>query len=361
MLYEIFVPLADTFHPLNVFRYITFRASWATITALVMSFFLGPIVIERLRRLKIGQKIREEGPKSHYSKAGTPTMGGILIVASTVIPTLLWSDLRSRFVWLAVAACVLLGLLGFLDDYLRVVKGLRKGLLGRYKLLGQALVGAGIALAIVAWAPHGALSLKTTVPFFKNIQPVLGLFIVPLTILVITGTSNAVNLADGLDGLAAGMVAPPALVFAGVAYVSGHSRFAEYLQIPYFVGASELSIFCMSMAGACLGFLWFNAHPAQVFMGDTGSLALGGSLGTVAVLLKRELLLVIVGALFVIEALSVIVQVASFKTTGRRVFLMAPLHHHFEKCGWAETKVVARFWIVAILLALFSISTLKLQ
>jgi phospho-N-acetylmuramoyl-pentapeptide-transferase len=361
MLYELLVPLADTIHPLNVFRYITFRASWATITALLMSFFIGPWLIERLRAMKIGQKIREEGPTSHYVKAGTPTMGGILIVASTVIPTLLWADLRSRFVWLAIAACVLLGSLGFLDDYLRVVKGLRKGLLGRYKLLGQGLVGAGIAVAIIAWAPYGSLSLKTTVPFFKDFQPTLGLFIIPLTILVIAGSSNAVNLADGLDGLAAGMAAPPALVFAGVAYVSGHSKFAEYLQIPYFVGASELSIFCMSMAGACLGFLWFNAYPAQVFMGDTGSLALGGSLGTVAVLLKRELLLVIVGALFVMEALSVIVQVASFKTTGRRVFLMAPLHHHFEKCGWAETKVVARFWIVAILLALFSVSTLKLQ
>jgi len=361
MLHELLVPLSDTFGPLNVFRYITCRAAQATITALLISFLLGPWVIARLRLLKIGQTIRAEGPETHQSKAGTPTMGGVLIVAATVIPTLLWADLRNYYVQIAVLACLGLGALGFLDDYLLVVRKLKKGLLGRYKLLGQITIGGAIGATLVMAAPHGDMSLRTTVPFLKDIYPYLGVLIIPLTILVVTGASNAVNLADGLDGLAAGLVAPPMMVFAGVAYVSGHVRFAEYLNIPYFAGIGELAVFCMAMMGACLGFLWWNAHPAEVFMGDTGSLALGGSLGTVAVLLKRELLLVIVGLLFVVEALSVIIQVVSFRTTGRRVFRMAPIHHHFEKSGWAETRVVVRFWIVAALLALFSLSTLKLQ
>ena len=288
-------------------------------------------------------------------------MGGILIVLATVVPTLLWADLSSAYVQLAVLTCVGLGLLGFLDDYLLVVRKMRKGLLGRYKLLGQALIGASVGIAILATGVHGDLTAYTNVPFLKDFRLYLGLGLIPLSILVVTGTSNAVNLADGLDGLAAGLAAPPALVFAAVAYVSGHVTFAEYLNIPYFAEIGELSIFCASLAGACLGFLWFNTHPAEVFMGDTGSLALGGSLGTVAVLLQREFLLVIVGGIFVVEALSVMIQVAGYKRTGRRVFLMAPIHHHFEKKGWAEPKVVVRFWIAAVLLALFSISTLKLQ
>ncbi len=361
MLYELLVPLADTFSPFNVFRYITFRAAWATITSLMMAFLLGPWVIRRLRALRVGQRIRAEGPESHQAKEGTPTMGGVLIVGATILPTLLWADLRNPYVQLAVVSCMTLGLLGFLDDYLLVVKRSRHGLLGRYKLVVQFALGAAIGLSMVLAAPQGEMTLRTTVPFLKNVQPTLGLWIIPLAMLVITATSNAVNLADGLDGLAAGMAAPPALVFAGVAYLSGHVTFSDYLNIPYFSGVGELSIFCMSMVGACLGFLWFNAHPAEVFMGDTGALALGGSLGTVAVLLKRELLLVIVGALFVMEALSVIIQVIGYRTTGRRVFLMAPIHHHFEKRGWAESRVVVRFWIVAALLALFSLSTLKLQ
>lgn len=361
MLYDLLVPLADTFSPFNVFRYITFRAAYATITALLISFALGPWLIDRLRRMKIGQTIREDGPETHRPKAGTPTMGGVLIVAATVVPTLLWADLSNQFVRIATLSCLGLGALGFLDDYLLVVKRMPKGLLGRYKLLGQGLIGAAIGVALIMSEAHGDMTTRTTVPFLKDAFPALGLLFVPLAALVVTGTSNAVNLADGLDGLATGMALPPILVFAAIAYVSGHVEFSSYLNIPYFPGIGELTIFCMAMAGACLGFLWFNAHPAQVFMGDTGSLALGGSLGAVAVLLKREFLLVIVGGLFVVEALSVMIQVVSYRTRGKRVFLMAPIHHHFEKAGWAESRVVVRFWIVAVLLALFSLSTLKLQ
>jgi len=361
MLYELLVPLSEAFSPLNVFRYITFRAAYATITALLIAFLLGPWVINRLRRLRIGQRVRRDGPESHLVKEGTPTMGGVLIVMATLIPTLLWADLRSPYVQMATLACFGFGLLGFLDDYLLVVKRMSKGLLGRYKLLGQSAIGVAVGSAMVMSASHGDMTMRTTVPFLKDIYPYLGLFIIPWTALVVTGTSNAVNLADGLDGLAVGLAAPPAMVFGGVAYVSGHVEFARYLNIPYFPGIGELAVFCMSLAGACLGFLWYNAHPADVFMGDTGSLAIGGSLGTVAVLLKREFLLVIVGAIFVAEALSVMIQVTSYRTTGRRVFLMAPLHHHFEKKGWPESRVVVRFWIVAVILALFSLSTLKLQ
>ncbi len=361
MLYHILVPLSDIFSPLNVFRYITFRAAYATVTALLIAFWLGPKLIVFLRRHGVGQRIRTDGPESHLSKEGTPTMGGVLIVLATIIPTLLWADLSNRFVQMSLVACFTLGLLGFLDDYLLVVRRMRKGLLGRYKLLGQAAIGLTIGIVMVVSMSHGDMTLKTTVPFFKNLQPYLGLLLVPFVMLVITSTSNAVNLADGLDGLAVGLMAPPAMVFAGVAYLSGHVKFADYLNIPYFPGAGELTIFCMAMMGACLGFLWFNSHPADVFMGDTGSLALGGSLGTVAVLLKREFMLIIVGGIFVLEALSVVIQVISYKTTGKRVFLMAPLHHHFEKRGWAESRVVVRFWIIAIILALMSLSTLKLQ
>jgi phospho-N-acetylmuramoyl-pentapeptide-transferase len=361
MLYDLLVPLSETFSPLNVFRYITFRAAYATITALFISFAMGPWLIERLRTAKIGQTIRADGPESHKPKAGTPTMGGLLIVAATVVPTLLWADLSNQFVRIATLACLGLGILGFLDDYLLVVRRMPKGLLGRYKLLGQFAVGAAIGAALLLSNSHGDMTARTTVPFLKDVYPALGILFIPLSALVVTGTSNAVNLADGLDGLATGMALPPALVFAAIAYVSGHVEFATYLNIPYFPGIGELTVFCMAMAGACLGFLWFNAHPAQVFMGDTGSLALGGSLGAVAVLLKREFLLVIVGGLFVIEALSVMIQVVSYRTRRKRVFLMAPIHHHFEKAGWAESRVVVRFWIVAVLLALFSLSTLKLQ
>jgi len=346
---------------LNVFRYITFRSAYAAITALILCFVLGPPMIEWLRQVKLGQKIRKEGPQSHQSKAGTPTMGGLLIVAAIVIPTLLWGNLHSRPLWLALLATVWLGGLGFLDDWLRVVKGYPKGLLGRYKLVGQIALGAIIGIVLVVWPEKGLPATTTHVPFLKFHFIDFGWLFVPFVILVITGASNAVNLTDGLDGLASGLVSIAALAFAGLCYVTGHAKFSEYLNITHLVYGGELTVFCMAVLGASLGFLWYNCHPADVFMGDTGSLALGGALGTVAVLIKREFWLVLIGGVFVAEALSVMIQVASFKLWGKRLFLMSPLHHHFELRGWAESRVVLRFYIVGALAALFSLSTLKLQ
>jgi phospho-N-acetylmuramoyl-pentapeptide-transferase len=347
---------------LNVFRYITFRAAYAAITALFVCFAFGPPMIGWLRRVKLGQKIRKEGPQGHLSKAGTPTMGGLLIVTAIVVPTLLWGNFHSRDVWLALLATVWLGAIGFLDDYLRVVKDYPNGLLGRYKLVGQVALGIVIGLVLVIWPGPSALSPTVThVPFLKFRVVDFGVLFIPFVILVITGSSNAVNLTDGLDGLASGLVAIAAVAFAGMCYVTGHLKFSEYLNITYLRSAGELTVFCAAVLGAALGFLWYNCHPADVFMGDTGSLALGGALATVAVLIKRELWLIIVGGVFVAEALSVMIQVASFKTRGKRVFRMSPLHHHFELGGWAESRVVLRFYIVGALLALLSLSTFKLQ
>jgi phospho-N-acetylmuramoyl-pentapeptide-transferase len=363
MFYEWVYPLHEIpgLSALNVFRYITFRTAYAAITALLTCFVLGPPMIGWLRRVRFGQKVREEGPQSHLQKAGTPTMGGLLIVTAIVIPTLLWGNFHSRPVWLALLATVWLGALGFLDDYLRVVKGLPKGLLGRYKLVGQIVLGAVIGLILIIWPEPGMTVTTTHVPFMKFRFIDFGIFFVPFVIVVITGSSNAVNLTDGLDGLASGLVAIASVAFAGMCYVSGHLKFSEYLNISHLRYAGELTVFCASVLGAALGFLWYNAHPADVFMGDTGSLALGGALGTVAVLIKREFWLVLVGGVFVAEALSVMIQVASFKLWGRRVFRMSPLHHHFELLGWAESRVVLRFYIVGALLALLSLSTFKLQ
>jgi phospho-N-acetylmuramoyl-pentapeptide-transferase len=346
---------------LNVFRYITLRSAYAAVTALLLCYLLGPAMIAWLRRVKLGQKIRAEGPQAHLAKAGTPTMGGLLIVTSIVVPTLLWGNFHSRPLWLALLATVWLGALGFLDDYLRVVKGYPKGLLGRYKLAGQILLGAVVGLALVAWPEPGLSSTTTHIPFLKFRYIDFGLLFVPFVILVITASSNAVNLTDGLDGLATGLVAIAALTFAGMCYVSGHAKISAYLHITTLPYSGELTVFCAAVLGAALGFLWYNCHPADVFMGDTGSLALGGALGVVAVLIKREFWLVLVGGVFVAEALSVMIQVASFKFTGRRVFRMAPLHHHFELKGWPESRVVLRFYIVGVLLALLSLSTFKLQ
>ncbi len=361
MLYELLYPLRDHFSALNVFRYITFRTAYATITALMLSFFLGPYVIARLRRMRLAQVIREDGPSAHLGKRGTPTMGGILILLSIVIPTVLWANFRSEAVWIMLTVTIGLGLLGFLDDYLRVVRRAPKGLLGRYKIAGQIVIGTAVGLILLATQPYGEMTTRTTIPLLKGRFLELGLLYIPFAILVITASSNAVNLADGLDGLATGMVMPPAIAFGALAYVSGHAVFAKYLNIPFLEGCGELTVYAGAYLGACLGFLWYNAHPAEVFMGDTGSLALGGSLGAMAILVKRELLLVIVGGLFVVETLSVMVQVLSFKWRGKRVFRMAPIHHHFELSGWPETKVVVRFWIVSILLALLTLSTVKLQ
>jgi phospho-N-acetylmuramoyl-pentapeptide-transferase len=363
MLYHLLYPLHDSWSVLNVFRYITFRAAYATVTALVISFLLGPWIIVRLRTWKMGQQIREDGPASHQTKAGTPTMGGLLIVGAVVVPTLLWANLANRSIWLVLFATLSLGGLGFLDDYLHVVRRRRKGLLGRWKLIGQGLVGAVVGVGILLLHPFGKEPVTvTTVPFLKDVIIDFGIFYLPFVMLVVIATSNAVNLADGLDGLAIGLVVPPAIAYGVLAYISGNAVFARYLNIPFLAESGELAIYAGALMGAALGFLWYNAHPAQVFMGDTGSLALGGSLGVLAVLVKRELLLLVVGGIFVLETLSVMIQVLSFKYRGgRRVFRMAPLHHHFELAGWPETRVVVRFWIMGILLALVTLSTLKLQ
>jgi phospho-N-acetylmuramoyl-pentapeptide-transferase len=363
MFYEWVYPLHELpgLSALNVFRYITFRAAYAAVTALLVCFVLGPPMIVWLQRLRLGQRVREEGPQSHLTKAGTPTMGGMLIVAAIVVPTLMWGNFHSRPLWLAVLATVWLGAIGFLDDYLRVVKGLPKGLLGRYKLAGQIVLGALIGLILILWPEPGLLPTTTHVPFLKFRFIDFGVLFVPFVIVVVTGASNAVNLTDGLDGLASGLVAIAALTFAGICYLSGHIKFSEYLNISYLRYAGELTVFCAAVLGAALGFLWYNCHPADVFMGDTGSLALGGALGTVAVLIKREFWLLLVGGVFVAEALSVMIQVSSFRIWGRRVFRMAPLHHHFELKGWAESRVVLRFFIAGALLALLSLSTFKLQ
>lgn len=346
---------------LNVFRYITFRAAYAAITALLISFMVGPHMIAWLRRVKLGQKVRQEGPQTHLGKAGTPTMGGLLIITSILVPCLLWGNFHSMQLWLAMLTTAWLGALGFLDDWLRVVKNYPKGLLGRWKLVGQTALGIIVGLLIIRFPESGLSPTVTHVPFLKRSYIDFGWLFVPFVIFVITGSSNAVNLTDGLDGLASGLVAIAAAAFAAMCYLSGHMKFSAYLNLDYLAYSGELTVFCAAVLGAALGFLWYNCHPANVFMGDTGSLALGGALGVVAVLIKREFWLVLVGGVFVAEALSVMIQVTSFKLTGKRVFRMSPLHHHFELMGWAESRVVLRFYIVAALLALLSLSTFKLQ
>lgn len=361
MLYHLLYPLHEYFSALNVFRYITFRAAYATVTALLISFVIGPWFIRFLQRRNVCAQIREDGPETHVSKKGTPTMGGLLILAAIFIPALLWCNLANPYVQIALLTTLWMGLIGFLDDYLGVIKKRPKGLIGRYKLTGQ--ISYGLALgAFLYFNPllEGAGTL-TSIPFMKGLFFNFGPVYIILVMLVLTATSNAVNLTDGVDGLAIGLGAFCFLAFAGLAYLSGHHGFSEYLNILYLEGSGELSVYCMAVVGASLGFLWYNSHPAQVFMGDTGSLALGGALGVVAVLLKRELLLLVIGGIFVAEALSVIIQVASFRWRKKRVFRMSPLHHHFELLGWSESKIVVRFWIVATLLTLLSLSTLKLQ
>jgi phospho-N-acetylmuramoyl-pentapeptide-transferase len=362
MLYHLHYYLVDYFSGFNVFRYITFRSAYALVTALVISFILGPIFINYLKKIQLGEVIRKEGPASHAAKEGTPTMGGLLILTSIVIPTLLWADLTNRYILLILAVTVWTGAIGFMDDYLKVVKKHSKGLVGRYKLVGQLTLGLALGTFLYFNPPGAMAGGSTELPFFKGVLLNLGILYIPLVVLVLTGTSNAVNLTDGLDGLAIGITSVVFLAFMGIAYISGHKMFSEYLRVVYLPGAGELTVYCSAVIGASLGFLWFNAHPAEIFMGDTGSLSLGGALGTVAILLKKELLLVILGGVFVIEALSVILQVGGFRFFNRkRIFRMAPLHHHFELLGWSESKIVVRFWILAILLALVGLSTLKLR
>ena len=359
MLYHLLYPLHTTISALNVFRYITFRAIYASLTAFLICFILGPWIIRKLGEMQIGQYIQEDGPETHHKKAGTPTMGGALIISAIVVSTLLWANLTNFYVWILLLITVSFAAIGFIDDYLMQVKKRNKGLTVRGKFLLQMLFAI---IAGILVCTQSDFDTRVTIPFFKNISPDLGWGYVIFAMLVIVGTSNAVNLTDGLDGLAIGPVIIAAVTYMIFAYVAGHIKFADYLQIHYVAASGETAIFCGALAGAGLGFLWFNAYPAQIFMGDVGSLPLGGSLGTIAVITKQEILLVIVGGLFVIEALSVIFQVGFFKVTkGRRIFRMAPLHHHFELKGWAEPKVIVRFWIIAIAMALIAMSTLKLR
>ena len=356
--------LSEYLPVLNVTRYITFRTAGASITALALGLFLGPWMIRRLRDFQIGQVIRQDGPATHRTKAGTPTMGGVLILTAALLPTLLWANLSNAFIWIAVLATTAFGAVGFVDDYLKIVRRSHHGLLPRYKIGWQVVIAllVGFTLMWLANAVPPLYNTRLVVPFFKNAIPDLGWSYVAFGVLVLVSATNAVNLTDGLDGLAISVFAVAAAAFTALAYVSGHREFAEYLQLTRFSPLTgELTVFCGSLVGASLGFLWWNSYPAEIFMGDVGSLALGGALGTVAVLIKQEFLLVFVGGVFVIEALSVIIQVGSFKLTGRRVFKMAPLHHHFELIGWSEPKVITRFIIVAIIFALFSLTTLKLR
>jgi phospho-N-acetylmuramoyl-pentapeptide-transferase len=377
MLYWLFYEqLFPHFSPFRVVQYVTARTAFASLTALMLSMILGPTLIRKLQQFQIGQFIREEGPKSHQKKAGTPTMGGVLIIIAIVVPTLLWSNLRNPPVWIALFGLLSFGAIGFWDDYTKVAKKRNLGLTARGKLGFQIAASLMIGLFLLVLHAKGEYSTAINVPFFKQFKP--DLLIDPLLknpwtypfafvffflfmIMVIAGSSNAVNLTDGLDGLASGLMVIAAGAMTVLAYVSGHARFAEYLDLARLPGAAELTIFCASMTGAALGFLWYNAHPAEVFMGDVGALALGGAMGTVAILIKQEVLLLFLGGVYVAELMSVVIQVVSFRTRGKRVFKMAPLHHHFEALGWQESKVIARFWIAGLVMALLALTTLKLR
>ncbi len=373
LLYEV---LFKYFSPFRIFHYLTFRTAFASLTALFMGLIIGPAVVRQLRDFQIGQFIREDGPQAHKKKAGTPTMGGVLIAIAIVIPTLLWADLTNKFIWLAVVSTTAFAGVGFADDYLKVVHRRNLGLTGRSKLAYQFLIAIGVAVTLVLLQAHGDYSTHLIVPFFKKFRPDLVIpqlvhhphlylvAFVPFIVfvaLVLVFSSNAVNLTDGLDGLAIGCTVIAAGALTVLTYVSGHAVFADYLELQKMPQVAELVIFCGAMVGASIGFLWYNAHPAEVFMGDVGSLALGGAIGTVAVIIKQELLLPFIGGIFVIEAISVMLQVGSYKLRKKRIFKMAPLHHHFELLGWSESKIIVRFWIASLVFALFALTTLKLR
>ncbi|MFH0771821.1 MAG: phospho-N-acetylmuramoyl-pentapeptide-transferase [Candidatus Omnitrophota bacterium] len=362
MFYHLLYPLRDLFFGFNVFKYITFRAAGAVITSFLICVLAGPFLIRKLREFKIGQVVRKEEAigiyEMHKNKSGTPTMGGLLIVASIIISTILWADLANKYILLSVLSITWLCIVGFVDDYIKLARNRSKGLTARSKFFGQIMLGLFIGLYIY-FDPQIGKNLD--VPFLKNAVINLGMFYVVFSAFVIVGSSNAMNLTDGLDGLAIGCASIAALAYTALAYIAGNSKISDYLNVAHIQGTGELTIFCASILGASMGFLWFNSHPAEVFMGDCGSLALGGAIGVVATFIKKELLLILVGGVFVAEALSVILQVASFKLFRKRIFLMAPFHHHFQMKGWSETKVVVRFWIIAAILALFSLSTLKLR
>ncbi|MFH2035159.1 MAG: phospho-N-acetylmuramoyl-pentapeptide-transferase [Candidatus Zixiibacteriota bacterium] len=362
MLYHLFTHLTGYVSGFNLFRYITFRTAGATITAILISLLLGSFFIRLLKKMQIKEKIRKEGPQSHLTKEGTPTMGGLIILTAIIVPTLLWADLTNYFVLMVLMVTVWLGIIGFMDDYLKAVKNQPKGMVGRKKLVGQILLGLIFASILYFFPPNSAFDGTTEIPFFKNYVLSLGILYIPFIVLVITGSSNAVNLTDGCDGLAIGLSGLCFVVFTGFVYITGRSDFSSYLQIAYIPGSGELAVYCGAAVGSALGFLWFNSRPAEVFMGDTGALALGGVLGAIAILVKKELFLVIVGGVFVIEVLSVIIQVLSYKYRGgKRIFKMAPIHHHFELSGWPESKVVIRFWIIGALFALLTLSTMKIR
>ncbi len=374
LLYEKLYPF---FHPFRIFRYLTFRTAFASLTALLIALFIGPYVIQKLREFQIGQFVREDGPQSHLKKTGTPTMGGVLIVIAILLPTVLWSDPANPLVWVVVFSTLAYGAIGFADDYIKVVQRRSLGLTPRAKLLWQGLAGLIVATALVALNQFDVFSTRLSVPFIKSLRPDLlwhgwpstlphmALFaFVPFVLWVVlwlVGTSNAVNLTDGLDGLAIGCTIIAAGALAVLTYISGHVVFADYLELQRMPLVGELTVFCGSMVGASIGFLWYNAHPAEIFMGDVGSLALGGAIGTVAIVIRQELLLPFIGGIFILEAVSVILQVGSYKLRKKRIFKMAPLHHHFEQLGWSESKVIARFWIGALVFALFALTTLKLR
>ncbi|HEY1525198.1 MAG TPA: phospho-N-acetylmuramoyl-pentapeptide-transferase [Candidatus Angelobacter sp.] len=364
------------FPPFRIFRYVTFRTAFASLTALFMGLIIGPAIIRQLRDFQIGQYIREEGPKGHQKKAGTPTMGGVLITIAIIVPTLLWADLSNTYIWLAIFSTIAFGAIGFADDYIKVVRKRNLGLTGRMKLVLQFLAAGFVGVALVTLTATRQYSTHLMVPFFKQFRPdlvienfrhyphVWWLAFIPFVLfvmLVLVGSSNAVNLTDGLDGLAIGCTVIAAGALTVLTYLSGHALFSEYLELQKMPQVAEVTVFCGAMVGSSIGFLWYNAHPAEIFMGDVGSLALGGAIGTVAVIIKQELLLPFIGGIFVLEALSVIIQVASYKLRKKRVFKMAPLHHHFELAGWSESKIIIRFWILALIFALFALTTLKLR
>ena len=374
LLYEKLFPF---FHPFRIFRYLTFRTAFASLTALLIALFIGPYVIQKLREFQIGQYIREEGPQSHQKKSGTPTMGGVLIVIAIILPTVLWADPSNPFIWITVLATLAFGAIGFADDYIKVVKKRSLGLTARAKLFWQGLAAAGVASSLAVLTQFKMFSTQLTVPFIKSWRPDLlwhwpgswphlgflaFLPFVAFVIFVLMGSSNAVNLTDGLDGLAIGCTIIAAGALTVLTYVSGHVVFADYLELQRMPLVAEMTVYCGAMVGASIGFLWYNAHPAEIFMGDVGSLALGGAIGTVAIVIRQELLLPFIGGVFIIEALSVVLQVGSYKLRNKkRIFKMAPLHHHFEQCGWSESKVIVRFWIMALVFALFALTTLKLR
>ncbi len=376
MFYYLYLTFHDQFRVFNLFRYITFRTAYASLTALFLALVLGPWLIRKLREFQIGQYIREDGPQAHHAKAGTPTMGGVLIILCVVVPTLLWSDLRNIYVWLVLAITLAFAGIGFWDDYQKVRRRNNLGLTARTKVLLQILVSFIFGIILIFLSAHNLYSTNLTFPFFKRFRPdflissfLSNVWTYPLAfipfllfvVLILVGSSNAVNLTDGLDGLAIGCVIISASALTVLTYVAGHAVLADYLDLEHLPRVAELTIFCGAMVGASLGFLWYNAYPAEIFMGDVGSLALGGAIATVAVIIKQELLLPFIGGIFVTEALSVIIQVASYKLRGKRVFKMAPIHHHFELIGWKESKIIARFWIAALVFALFALTTLKLR